>query len=135
VHTHYGHCLFLQQRSCLIVSIQTPLDDAEFTALGTQVSDLVGRYHCHGTILDLSGLDVVDSFSVHNLQRLCGLLQVHSVTTVITGIQASIAISMALRGLTLRGVTIAVDLTDALALLERASGPRAPSAGSYPSLH
>jgi len=54
---------------------------------------------------------------------------------VITGIQASIAISMALRGLTLRGVAIAVDLTDALALLERAGGPKSPSAGSYPSLH
>jgi hypothetical protein len=42
---------------------------------------------------------------------------------------------MALRGLTLRGVSIAIDLTDALALLERAGGHTASPASTYPSLH
>jgi len=93
------------------------------------------RYRSRCAVLDLSGLDVVDSFSVQNLQRLCATLQLYSVATVATGIRPSIAISMAVRGLSLRGVSIAVDLTDALASLEAFGGYIPSPPNPYPSLH
>ena len=129
-----SHCLFLRQRNCLIVSIQAPLDDQEMTALGRQVEEVLTRYHSSNVVLDLCGLDVMDSFSVHSLQQLCGTLQVHSVATVIAGIQPGVAISMALRGLSLKGVQIAMDLSDALALLDP-SGYAFHPGGNYPSVH
>ena len=135
MQTQYGHCLFLKQRKCLIVSIESPVNDGEFKTLCSQVAELIVRYRSRCAVLDLSGLDVVDSFSVQNLQRLCATLQLYSVSTVVTGIQPSIAISMAVRGLSLRGVSIAVDLTDALARLEAFGDYGSPPESPYPSLH
>lgn len=135
MQTQYGHCLLLKQRNCLIVSIQSPINDAEFKTLCSQVAELIVRYRSRCAVLDLTGLDVVDSFSVQNLQRLCATLQLYSVATVVTGIRPSIAICMAVRGLSLRGVSMAVDLTDALAKLEAFGGYIPPPANRYPSLH
>ena len=135
MQTQYGHCLFLKQRNCLIVSIQSPINDTEFKALCPQVAELILRYRSRCAVLDLSGLDVVDSFSIQNLHRLCATLQLYAVATVVTGIHPSIAISMAVRGLSLRGVSVAVDLTDALAKLEAFGGYIPPPANPYPSLH
>ena len=135
MQTKYGPCLFLKQRNCLIVSIQSPVNDGEFKALCSQVAELIVQYRSRCAVLDLSGLDVVDSFSVQNLERLCASLQLYSVATVVTGIQPSIAICMAVRGLTLKGAAIAVDLTDALARLETFGGYVPPSGKPYPSLH
>ncbi|MGE5624324.1 MAG: STAS domain-containing protein [Bacillota bacterium] len=137
MQTPHSHCVFLKQHNYLIVSIQTPLTDAEFSALGGQVAELIMSYHSNGAVLDLSGLDVVDSFSVHNLRRLCETLRLYSVTTVITGIRPAIAISMAIRGLalSLKGVTIAADLSAAVELLDTAAGYPATPGESYPSLH
>jgi len=118
-----------------VVTIESPLNDGEFRALCSQVAELIVQHSSRCAVLDLSGLDVVDSFSVQNLQRLCATLQLYSVATVITGIQPSIAISMAVRGLSLRDVAMAVDLTDALARLEASSGFVPPSGNSYPSVH
>ena len=130
-----SHCLFLRQRNCLIVSIQAPLDDKQMTALGRQVEEVLSRYHSSSVVLDLCGLDVLDSFSVRSLQQLCGALQLHSVATVIAGIQPGVAISMALRGLSLKGVQIAMDLSDALALLDPSTGYAFHPGGNYPSVH
>jgi rsbT antagonist protein RsbS len=135
VQTQYGHCLFLKQRNCLIVTIESPINDGEFKTLCSQVAELIVHYRSRCAVLDLSGLDVVDSFSVLSLQRLCATLQMYSVATVVTGIQPPIAISMALRGLSLGGVAIAVDLTDALTRLEAFGGYIPPSGGPYPSVH
>jgi rsbT antagonist protein RsbS len=135
VRTQYGHCLFLKQRNCLIVTIESPLSDGEFKALCSQVAESIVRNRSRCAVLDLSGLDVVDSFLVQNLQLLCATLQLYSVATMVTGIQPSIAISMAVRGLSLRGVSIAIDLTDALARLEAFGDYISPPDSPYPSLH
>lgn len=135
MQTQYGHCLVLKQRNCLIVTIESPLNDEQFKTLCSQVAELIVQHRSRCAVLDLSGLDVVDSFSVQNLQRLCATLQLYSVATMITGIQPSIAISMAVRRLSLGGVAMAVDLTDALARLESSGGYLSPSGNSYPSIH
>ena len=136
MQTRYGHCLFLRQRSCLVVSILRPLDDKEFKALGMQVTEWVVQHQPSSAVLNLSGLDVVDSYSVKNLQRLCGLLDLHAVTAVITGIRPAIAICMAIRGLSfcLKNVSIAMDLGDALTMLDNSEYELTPDS-SYPSLH
>ena len=137
VRTSYRHCLFLKQRNCLIVSTRTALDDKELAALGDQVAELVVQYRSNCAVVDLSGLDVVDSFSVRSLRHLCTVLDLHSVKTVIIGIRPAVAVSMALRGLALglKNDAIAGDLSDALTLLEEAGGHVLPPGESYPRLH
>ncbi len=135
VHTQESHCIFLKQRNCLIVSIQQPLDDQELAKLGDQVMEVLKQYHSSSAILDLSGLDVMDSFSTQSLQRLCETLSMYSIATVIAGIQPGVAISMALRGLSLKGVRMAIDLSDALALLDPSTGYAFHTSGNYPSVH
>ena len=119
-----AHCVFLAEHRCIIVAIQSAPTDDELTALSEHTARLLARDRPRSAVLDLTGLDVADSFSVQSLQRLCTIFHLYSVNMVIAGIQAEVAFSMALRGLGLNDVLVAVDLTDALALLEQLAGTR-----------
>ena len=83
--------------------------------------ELILKDRPYGVILDLTGLDVADSFSIQSLQRLCAVIRLYSVNLVIAGIQPEVAFSIAMRGMALDGVSIAADLTDAFAVLAHVS--------------
>ena len=109
---------FLAERGCIIVSIQAAPTDDELTALLRGAAQMLARNRPRYVVLDLTGLDVADSFSVQSLQRLCAVIHLYSVNMLIAGIQPEVAFSMAMRGLSLEGVSIVADLTDAFELLD-----------------
>ena len=118
----------LKQGDYLIASIQSSLTDADLLRLRDQLVDQVGRYRSRGVIVDVTVLDVMDSFAVRTLSTLAQMITLRGAETVIVGIQPEVAFAMVQLGLTLGSVTTALDLEEGLSyLISRASRGR-PSA-------
>ena len=114
----------LKQRDYLIASIQAVLTDADLMVLRDRLVAQVGRYRSHGVILDVTGLDVMDSFSVRTLRDLAYMIRLRGAETVIVGISSEVAFSMVQLGLNLQGVTTTLDLEDGLAYLDKSRARR-----------
>lgn len=128
-------CLFLKEHNCLVISVQSALSDATLASLGMQTAGYLAQYKPGAAVLDLSGLDVIDSFSVLTLRRLYQICRLYAVRTVIAGIQPGIAISMSLRGLDIENAETAIDLTDALTMLNKTAGQARLTNGLRHGLH
>jgi rsbT antagonist protein RsbS len=113
------HVPVLKQRDFLIASIQSVLSDADLLALRDDLSERVARFRSRGVIIDVTVLDVIDSFATRTLRAIAHMLQLRGAATVIVGIQPDVAFAMVQLGLTLEGVGTALDLEEGLAYLER----------------
>src|SRR5882672_7089277 len=107
----------LKQGSYLIASIQSVLSDADMLQLRDDLADRVGQYRARGVIIDVTVLDVIDSFATRTLRAMAHMLQLRGAETVIVGIQPEVAFAMVQLGLTLEGVGTALDLEEGLAFL------------------
>lgn len=114
----------LKQRDYLIASIQAVLTDEDLIRLRDQLVARVGRYRAKGVILDVTGLDVMDSFSVRTLRDLAHMIRLRGAATVIVGIAPEVAFSMVQLGLDLAGVPTTLDLEDGLVYLDNRRRPR-----------
>jgi rsbT antagonist protein RsbS len=114
----------LKQRDYLIASIQSVLTDEDLVNLRDKLVQQVGRFRSLGVILDVTGMDVIDSFSVRTLRDLAHMIRLRGATTVIVGIQPEVAFSMIQLGLRLKDVPTALDLEEGLAYLDRKKGKR-----------
>ncbi len=108
----------LKQRNYLIASVQAVLTDQDLINLRDRLVAQVGRYRSVGVILDVTGLDVMDSFSVRTLRDMAHMIRLRGADTVIVGIQPEVAFSMVQLGLSLEGVPTALDLEEGLAYLD-----------------
>ena len=108
----------LKQGSYLIASIQSVLSDADMLQLRDDLADRVGRFRARGVIIDVTVLDVIDSFATRTLRQLAHMLKLRGAETVIVGIQPEVAFAMVQLGLTLEGVGTALDLEEGLAFLD-----------------
>ena len=77
----------------------------------------VGRFRAKGLILDVTALDVMDSFGVRTLRDLAHMTRLRGAETVIVGIQPEVAFAMVQLGLSLKGIATALDLEEGLAFL------------------
>ena len=109
----------LKQGDCLIASIQSVLSDADLLQLRDDLADRVGRFRARGVIIDVTVLDVIDSFATRTLRAVAHMLKLRGAETVIVGIQPDVAFAMVQLGLTLEGVGTALDLEEGLAYLDR----------------
>jgi rsbT antagonist protein RsbS len=109
----------LKQGHYLIASIQDALTDEDLSHLREELAERVGKLHTGGVIVDVTVLDVMDSFAVRTLRDLARTIKLRGAETVIVGIQPEVAFSMVRLGLTLEGVETALDLEDGLALLDQ----------------
>lgn len=111
------HVPILQQGSCLIASVQAVLTDADLISLRDRLVEDVALKRAKGVILDVSGMDVIDSFAVRTLRDLAQMIRLRGAETIIVGIQPEIASAMVQFGLTLKGITTALDLEEGIACL------------------
>ena len=118
----------LKQGDCLIASIQSALTDAELLDLRDELSGRVGRHRSKGVIIDVTSLDVLDSFASRTLRTIAEMMRLRGAETVIVGIQPEVAFSMVQLGLSLDGVTTVLDLEEGLAHLERGRRKRVANA-------
>ena len=109
----------LKQRDYLIASIQAALTDADLLQLRDALVTQVGTFRSRGVIVDVTALDVMDSFAVRTLRDLAHMIRLRGAETVIVGIQPEVAFAMVQLGLTLAGVSTALDLEEGLAFLDK----------------
>jgi len=108
----------LKQGSYLIASIQSVLSDSDLVQLRDNLGERVGTYRSRGVIIDVTVLDVIDSFATRTLRAIAHMLKLRGAETVIVGIQPDVAFAMVQLGLTLEGVGTALDLEEGLLYLD-----------------
>src|SRR5689334_25414821 len=113
------HVPILKQGGYLIASIQSVLSDADLVRLRDDLAARVGKFRSRGVIIDVTVLDVIDSFATRTLRAVAHMLKLRGAETVIVGIQPDVAFAMVQLGLTLEGVGTALDLEEGLAYLDR----------------
>ncbi|HZL94713.1 MAG TPA: STAS domain-containing protein [Vicinamibacterales bacterium] len=107
----------LKQGDVLIASIQSALTDVDLVGLRDALVDRVSSYRTLGVIVDVTALDVVDSFASRTLRDLAHMIRLRGARTVIVGIQPDVAFAMVQLGLTLEDIPTALDLEEGLAFL------------------
>jgi rsbT antagonist protein RsbS len=109
----------LRQGDYLIASIQSDLSDSEVVELRGELAELVGRHRARGIVVDVAALDVIDSFVARSLRAIVLTASLRGAETVIVGIQPDVAIAMVQFRLNLEPLRVALDLDDAISLLDR----------------
>jgi len=109
----------LKQSRYLIATIQSALSDAELVELRDSLTQQVGRYRSRGVIVDVTALDVLDSFASRTLRDVASIVRLRGAETVIVGIQPEVAFAMVQLGITLEDVATALDLEEGLAHLDK----------------
>ena len=110
----------LRQGHCLIASVQDALSDAELRDLQERLAHQVGQHGVRGVLIDVTVLDVIDSFATRTLSTIAYTVKLRGADAIIVGIQPEVAFAMVQLGLTLDGVRTALDLDEGLALLQGA---------------
>jgi rsbT antagonist protein RsbS len=109
----------LQQGDYLVASIQFDLTDAQVLELRDDLSERIGRSRARGLIIDVAALDVIDSFVARSLGSIAITARLRGAETVIVGIEPDVAIAMVQFDLDLEPLRTALDLDEALTLLDR----------------
>jgi rsbT antagonist protein RsbS len=107
----------LKQGDTLIASIQAALSDQDLVQLHDEIADRIGRFRSRGVIIDVTALDVLDSFAARTLRSVAYTAKLRGAKTVIVGMQPDVAFAMVQLGLSLDGVATALDLEEGLAEL------------------
>ena len=117
----------------LIVSIQVSLSDRLVGQLKQDITDAIERSDARGLIVDVSGIDIMDSYISRAIRDIGLIARMMGVRTAICGMNPMIAMTLVEMGLDLRGVQSALDLESAIELLAGADGsPAGPAARTRP---
>jgi rsbT antagonist protein RsbS len=108
----------LKQGPYLIATVQSALTDADLLQLRDALVERIGRARSRGVIVDVTALDVLDSFATRTLRDIAHMIRLRGAETVIVGIQPEVAFAMAQFGLTLEGITTTLDLEEGLSYLD-----------------
>lgn len=108
----------LKHGNTLIATIQSALTDKDLAKLREDLSYQVYKYRTHGVVIDITELDVMDSFSTRTLRGIANILKLRGADTVIVGMQPDVAFAMVQLGLTLPDIKTARDLESGLLLLQ-----------------
>lgn len=120
----------LKQGPFLIATIQSALTDADLLELRDALVGKVGQLRSRGVIVDVTSLDVLDSFASRTIRDLAHMIRLRGADTVIVGIQPEVAFAMVQLGLTLEGVATALDLEEGLLFLNQTIKNTAPASGT-----
>lgn len=103
----------------LLVSIQIDLQDNIAVALQDDLSNEIVRTGAKGVVIDISALEIVDSFIGRMISTTAAVSRVLDAETVVVGMQPAVAITLVELGLTLEGVRTALDVDRGMAILSR----------------
>ena len=100
----------LRMGRCLLVTIQVDLQDQTALRLQEDLSTKIDQIGATGVVIDISALEIVDSFIGRMLAGISGIASVLGATTVVVGMQPAVAITLVELGLSLDGVKTALDV-------------------------
>jgi rsbT antagonist protein RsbS len=107
----------LRMGRTLLVTIQVDLQDQVALALQDDLSAMIERTGANGVLIDISALEIVDSFVGRMLAGISGIASVLDATTVVVGMQPAVAITLVELGLSLDGVRTALNVERGMAML------------------
>jgi rsbT antagonist protein RsbS len=112
----------LKQGPILIASVQSALTDSDTERLRYDLMERVSRFRAQGIIVDVTAIDVMDSFAARSLRTIAHMTRLRGADTVIVGLQPEVAFAMVQLGLMFDDMYTALDLEEGLALLNRQLG-------------
>lgn len=119
----------LKQGSILIASVQAALSDSDAERLRYDLMERVSRFRAQGIIVDVTAIDVMDSFAARSLRTIAHMTRLRGADTVIVGLQPEVAFAMVQLGLAFDDMNTALDLEEGLSLLNRQLAQRKPTSG------
>ena len=125
----------LRMGQFLIVSIQVDMHDRLALTLQADLAARISETSARGVLLDISSLEVVDSFIGRMISNIAATSRVLDAETVVVGIQPAVAITLVELGLSLPGVRTALNVEKSMVLLRQATGlieKRLPESGMQP---
>lgn len=108
----------LQMGDFLLVTIQVDMHDQLALTLQDDLSERISRTSARGVLIDISALDMVDSFIGRMIGTISGLSKIMDAETVLVGMQPSVAITLVELGMTLPGVITALNVERGMILLQ-----------------
>ena len=103
----------------LLLSLQGDLDDTTVLAIEAQLTSEVSRTQAKGTLIDLSGLNMVDSFIARAITRMVGMIRLLGSEAAVVGIQPAVAITLVELGVPMGHLDTALNAEQGMALLRR----------------
>jgi rsbT antagonist protein RsbS len=101
----------------LLVTIQVDMHDQLALTLQDDLTEKIVRTRARGVLIDISALDIVDSFIGRMLGNIAAMSRMLDAQTVVVGMQPSVAITLVELGLSLKGVRTALDVEKGMELL------------------
>jgi rsbT antagonist protein RsbS len=114
----------LRMGDTLLVTIQVDMEDQTALALQDDLAAKISTTGAHGVLIDISALEIVDSFVGRMLAGISGIARILDATTVVVGMQPAVAITLVELGLSLEGVRTALDVERGMAMLAKARRER-----------
>jgi rsbT antagonist protein RsbS len=118
------HIPILRMGHVLLVTIQVDMHDRLVMALQDDLTSRIVETGARGVLIDISALDMVDSFIGRMIGNIASMSRVLDAETVVVGIRPAVAITLVELGLSLPGVRTALDVEKGMLLLRAAMGSR-----------
>jgi rsbT antagonist protein RsbS len=112
----------LRMGKYLLVTIQVDMHDRLAMQLQEDLTTRIAKDQARGVLIDISALDIVDSFIGRMLADIAGMSRILDAQTVVVGMQPAVAITLVELGLSLQGVRTALDVERGMKLLEQSIG-------------
>lgn len=107
----------LKVGDCLLVTIQVDMHDELAMSLQEDLTSQIAKYASRGVLIDISSLEIVDSFIGRMLANIAAMSRVLDAQTVLTGMQPAVAITLVELGMTLPGIKTALNVERGMELL------------------
>ena len=117
------HIPILKLGDFLLVSIQVDMHDRLALTLQDDLTEQIVKTRARGVLIDISSLEIVDSFMGRMLGNIAAMASVLDANTVVVGMQPAVAITLVELGLSLKGVRTALNVEKGMALLQNEHAP------------
>jgi rsbT antagonist protein RsbS len=114
----------------LLVTIQVEMHDRLVMELQEQLTEAIVAHHSRGVLIDISALEIVDSFIGRALGNIASMARVLDAETVVVGMRPAVAITLVELGLSLPGVRTALDAEKGMTLIRRSMRSSGGPAGA-----
>ncbi|SOE51662.1 RsbS, negative regulator of sigma-B [plant metagenome] len=109
----------LRMGATLLVTIQIDMQDQTALSLQDDLAAMIAKTGATGVVIDISALEIVDSFVGRMLSNISGIARILSADTVVVGMRPAVAITLVELGLSLEGVRTALNVERGMAMLDR----------------
>jgi rsbT antagonist protein RsbS len=114
----------LKMQEFLLVTIQVDMHDNLALVLQDDLTEHIVKTRARGVLIDISALDIIDSFIGRMLGNIAAMSRVLDAATVVVGMQPAVAITLVELGLPLKGIRTALNIEQGMAFLRAAVGKR-----------